>query len=84
MKTILIAPLLFMIKLYQKLISPFFPSSCRFQPTCSHYTKEALLSHGFFKGSYLGVKRILRCQPWGGSGFDPVPKKIELYLIRLC
>tara|TARA_B100000767_G_C19641899_1_gene482952 strand:+ start:423 stop:650 length:228 start_codon:yes stop_codon:yes gene_type:complete len=75
MKTILIAPLLFMIKLYQKLISPFFPSSCRFQPTCSHYTKEALLSHGFFKGSYLGVKRILRCQPWGGSGFDPVPKK---------
>jgi putative membrane protein insertion efficiency factor len=75
MKTILIAPLLFIIKLYQKLISPFFPSSCRFQPTCSHYTKEALLSHGPFKGSYLGVKRILRCQPWGGSGHDPVPEK---------
>ena len=75
MKTILIAPLLFIIKLYQKLISPFFPSSCRFQPTCSRYTKEALLSHGPFKGSYLGVKRILRCQPWGGSGHDPVPEK---------
>jgi len=75
MKTILIAPLLFIIKLYQKLISPFFPSSCRFQPTCSHYTKEALMSHGPFKGSYLGVKRILRCQPWGGSGHDPVPEK---------
>lgn len=75
MRTILIAPLLFIIKLYQKLISPFFPSSCRFQPTCSHYTKQALLSHGLFKGSYLGIKRILRCQPWGGSGHDPVPKK---------
>ena len=75
MKTILIAPLLFIIKLYQKLISPFFPSSCRFQPTCSQYTKEALLSHGLFKGSYLGVNRITRCQPWGGSGHDPVPEK---------
>ncbi len=75
MRTILIAPLLFIIKLYQKLISPFFPSSCRFQPTCSHYTKDALLSHGIAKGSYLGIKRILRCHPWGGSGYDPVPKK---------
>tara|TARA_B110000977_G_C10810117_1_gene389936 strand:- start:190 stop:375 length:186 start_codon:yes stop_codon:yes gene_type:complete len=61
--------------MYQKLISPFFPSSCRFQPTCSHYTKDALLSHGIAKGSYLGIKRILRCHPWGGSGYDPVPKK---------
>ena len=75
MRTILIAPLLFTIKIYQKLISPFFPSSCRFQPTCSHYTKDALLSHGIAKGSYLGIKRILRCHPWGGSGYDPVPKK---------
>jgi|TARA_B110000971_G_scaffold195373_1_gene209737 putative membrane protein insertion efficiency factor len=75
MKKILIATLLFIIKMYQKLISPFFPSSCRFQPTCSHYTKDALLSHGIAKGSYLGIKRILRCHPWGGSGYDPVPKK---------
>jgi putative membrane protein insertion efficiency factor len=75
MKTILIAPLLFIIKLYQKAISPFLPSSCRYQPTCSHYTKEALISHGLAKGSYLGIKRILSCHPWGGSGHDPVPKK---------
>ena len=75
MKKILIATLLFIIKMYQKLISPFFPSSCRFKPTCSHYTKDALLSHGIAKGSYLGIKRILRCHPWGGSGYDPVPKK---------
>ena len=75
MKKILIATLLFIIKMYQKLISPFFPSSCRFQPTCSHYTKDALLSHGIAKGSYLGIKRILRCHPWGGSGYDPVSKK---------
>ena len=75
MKTILIAPLLFIIKLYQKAISPFLQSSCRYQPTCSHYTKEALISHGLAKGGYLGIKRILSCHPWGGSGHDPVPKK---------
>ena len=75
MKTILIAPFLFIIKLYQKLISPFLPSSCRFQPTCSHYVKEALITQGLIKGSFLGMKRILRCHPWGGSGHDPVPKK---------
>ena len=51
------------------------PSSCRFQPTCSHYTKEALKSHGLFKGGYFSIKRILRCHPWGGSGHDPVPKQ---------
>ena len=75
MKTILIAPFLFIIKVYQKLISPFLPSSCRFQPTCSHYVKEALITQGLIKGSFLGMKRILRCHPWGGSGHDPVPKK---------
>ena len=75
MKTILIAPFLFIIKLYQKLISPFLPSSCRFQPTCSHYAKDALLTHGILKGSFLGIKRVLKCHPWGGSGHDPVPKK---------
>ena len=75
MKTILIAPFLFIIKLYQKLISPFLPSSCRFQPTCSHYAKDALLAHGILKGSFLGIKRVLKCHPWGGSEHDPVPKK---------
>lgn len=74
MKKILIAPLLFLIKVYQRLISPLFPSTCRYQPTCSHYTVEALQKHGFFKGGWLAIKRILSCHPWGGSGYDPVPE----------
>jgi putative membrane protein insertion efficiency factor len=61
------------IKLYQKCISPFTPPMCRFQPTCSHYAVEAIRKHGPFKGFWLAVKRILRCHPWGGSGYDPVP-----------
>lgn len=73
MKKILLAPLLFLIKVYQTLISPFFPSTCRYQPTCSHYAKEALIKHGILKGSWLALKRILSCHPWGGSGYDPVP-----------
>ncbi|WP_435139806.1 membrane protein insertion efficiency factor YidD [Formosa sp. A9] len=73
MKRILIAPFLFIIKIYQTAISPLFPASCRYAPTCSQYTKEALLKHGLFKGGWLGIKRILSCHPWGGSGYDPVP-----------
>ena len=61
------------IKFYQKCISPFTPPMCRFQPTCSHYAVEAIRKHGPFKGFWLAVKRILRCHPWGGSGYDPVP-----------
>jgi putative membrane protein insertion efficiency factor len=68
-------PLLGIIWIYQNLISPIFPPTCRFHPTCSTYFKEALLTWGIFKGTYLGVKRILRCHPWGGSGHDPVPSK---------
>ncbi len=60
------------IILYQNLISPFFPSSCRFHPTCSEYTKLAILKYGMFKGCYLGIKRILKCHPFGGSGNDPL------------
>lgn len=75
MKKILIAPFLFLIKIYQTLISPFTPATCRFQPTCSHYTKEALQVHGILKGGKLAVIRIFSCHPWGKSGFDPVPKK---------
>tara|TARA_Y100001949_G_C15944884_1_gene311970 strand:- start:163 stop:378 length:216 start_codon:yes stop_codon:yes gene_type:complete len=60
------------IILYQKILSPFFPSSCRFTPTCSEYSKQSILKYGLFKGSYLGVKRILKCHPWGKSGYDPV------------
>ena len=72
---ILIFPLVVLIKFYQLVISPWLGKNCRYQPTCSHYTLEALKVHGFFKGSYLGIKRILSCHPWGGSGYDPVPPK---------
>jgi len=76
-KKIIIAPFLFIIKVYQIFISPFTPATCRYQPTCSHYTKEALQVHGLIKGGTLAIKRIFSCHPWGGSGFDPVPKKEE-------
>ena len=66
------------IILYQRLLSPMLPSSCRFTPTCSEYTKQAIIKHGIIKGTYLGVKRISKCHPWGSHGFDPVPKKSEL------
>lgn len=66
---ILLLPILF----YQRCISPFTPPSCRFTPTCSQYAKEALKKYGPIKGLYLATKRILRCHPWGGSGYDPVP-----------
>ena len=77
MKKILIAPFIFLVRIYQYLISPILPSSCRYTPTCSHYTLEALKTHGLFKGGWLAVKRIISCHPWGGSGYDPVPEKKE-------
>ena len=61
------------IYFYRNCISPFTPPSCRFVPTCSEYAIEAIKKHGPFKGLYLAVRRILRCHPWGGSGYDPVP-----------
>ena len=61
------------IRFYQKFISPLTPPSCRFTPTCSQYAIEAIRKHGPFKGLALAVWRILRCNPWGGSGYDPVP-----------
>ena len=67
------ADLILPIRFYQKCISPLFPPVCRFTPTCSQYAVEALRKHGPIKGLYLSVKRILRCNPWGGSGYDPVP-----------
>ena len=60
------------IRFYQKYISPLTPATCRFTPTCSHYAIEAIRKHGPFKGLALAVWRILRCNPWGGSGYDPV------------
>lgn len=61
------------IRAYQKVLSPIFGRSCRYHPTCSHYTYEAIEIHGAAKGSWLGVKRIGRCQPFYEGGFDPVP-----------
>ncbi|MDE6638464.1 MAG: membrane protein insertion efficiency factor YidD [Muribaculaceae bacterium] len=61
------------IRFYQYAISPHTPPSCRFVPTCSQYGIEAIKKHGAMKGSWLTIKRICRCHPWGGSGFDPVP-----------
>ncbi|MGB3775219.1 MAG: membrane protein insertion efficiency factor YidD [Leeuwenhoekiella sp.] len=69
------APFIFLVRIYQRVISPILPSSCRYQPTCSQYTVEALQIHGLFKGSWLAIKRIASCNPWGGSGPDPVPPK---------
>ncbi|MCH7963414.1 MAG: membrane protein insertion efficiency factor YidD [Bacteroidetes bacterium] len=66
-------PFIIVIKIYQLLISPLFQSSCRYTPTCSHYIIIALNKHGLFKGGWLGIKRISKCHPWGGSGHDPVP-----------
>jgi putative membrane protein insertion efficiency factor len=62
-----------LIKIYQYTISPLLGASCRYQPTCSQYGIEALKKHGFFNGSYLTIKRVLSCHPWGGHGHDPVP-----------
>lgn len=73
LKQIAIFPLVLLVKFYQVCISPLKGPSCRFTPTCSQYAIEALRKHGPFKGSWLALRRILRCHPWGGSGYDPVP-----------
>jgi len=69
MKKILLA----MIRLYQLVLSPFLGQHCRFTPSCSQYTKEAIEKYGAARGSWLGLKRILRCQPFCDGGYDPVP-----------
>ncbi len=66
-------PLLGLVKLYRVTISPLLGANCRYQPTCSAYAIEALQTHGAFRGSVLAAKRIARCHPWGGHGYDPVP-----------
>ena len=65
----------FIVTLYQRLVSPLFPPSCRFVPTCSQYAKEAILKHGLARGSYLAARRILRCHPFNPGGYDPVPER---------
>ena len=64
-----------LVRCYQRFLSPLLPNVCRYRPTCSEYFIEALMMHGVIKGSWLGIKRILRCHPWGGSGYDPVPPR---------
>ncbi len=66
-------PLVGLVRLYRVAISPWLGSNCRFQPTCSAYAIEALQRHGVFRGGWLAVRRIARCHPWGGCGYDPVP-----------
>lgn len=69
---------LFPVKLYQKLISPLLGPRCRYQPSCSHYMIGSVYEWGVVRGTWLGIKRIARCHPWGGMGADPVPKKNKL------
>ena len=73
-KKVLAAPFILLIKFYQICISPLKGGpTCRFTPTCSQYALEAFRKYGPFKGGWLALRRILRCHPWGGSGYDPVP-----------
>ncbi|WP_128331820.1 membrane protein insertion efficiency factor YidD [Apibacter sp. HY039] len=74
-KKIAIFPFILLIRFYQLAISPWLGKNCRYTPTCSSYMLEALKTHGLIKGLWLGGKRIFRCHPWGGSGYDPVPPK---------
>ena len=74
---ILIFPLIFLIRGYQIIISPMLNSNCRFMPTCSQYAIESLQSYGLIKGTFLTIKRLGKCHPWGGHGYDPIPTKME-------
>ncbi len=73
MKFLLSKLFIFLIRVYQYTLSPFIGRSCRYTPTCSHYSVEAIQKYGPFKGGWLSIKRISSCNPWGGSGYDPVP-----------
>jgi len=72
---------IFLIRIYQYVLSPLFPKSCRYEPSCSRYFVEAVETHGALRGAWLGAKRIGRCHPWGGCGCDPVPPR-EMKLAR--
>jgi len=74
---ILTLPFIFIIIVYQFLISPILGKNCRYLPTCSQYAIESLKSHGLIRGLYFAIKRILRCHPFGGQGYDPTPKIIK-------
>lgn len=68
-------PLIWLVRVYQVTLSPLLGSNCRFRPTCSRYMIEALAEHGALRGTWLGLRRVGRCHPWGGHGDDPVPKR---------
>ena len=72
-KKIVLFPILLLIKIYQTILSPILPSTCRYSPTCSEYTKQSLIKFGLIKGGLISIKRIIKCNPWGGNGYDPIP-----------
>lgn len=71
--------IVFLIKLYQKYVSPILPPSCRFYPTCSHYAVDAFSRHGAFKGGYLSIKRLAKCNPLHPGGIDPAPEEFNFF-----
>lgn len=77
LKNIFTVIFIYTIKIYQLTISPIIKTNCRYLPTCSEYAILALREHGTFKGIYLSLKRISHCHPYGGHGYDPVPKKVN-------
>ena len=78
-KKIVINIFIYIIRGYQILISPLFPQTCRYSPTCSTYSIQALRKHGPVKGFYLSVKRIVSCNPFSSGGYDPVPEKFKFF-----
>ncbi|MDB0042541.1 membrane protein insertion efficiency factor YidD [Flavobacteriaceae bacterium] len=72
-KNIVLYPILLIIKIYQTVLSPILPSTCRYSPTCSEYTKQSLIKFGLIRGGMISIKRIIKCNPWGGNGYDPIP-----------
>ena len=73
MNKIVVSIFLGFIGFYQKAISPLFMPACRYTPTCSSYAKDAILKYGPVKGTFFAIRRLLKCHPWGGNGYDPLP-----------
>ena len=68
---------LLLLRFYQRVLSPYWPGTCRYTPTCSHYAHEAIERHGLARGGALALRRLARCHPWGGVGYDPVPGTVQ-------